>query len=372
MAIIISKDGNNAQKIDETQFGLEDKLQEYVKNNPDIVPIYEIQQDARLLILAREFGTNSGPIDALGVDQDGNIYVIETKLYKNPDKRTVLAQALDYGASLWRHSGDTSDFIEVLNQKVTSQFGTGLLEKLQDFFETDDPQMLVDAIAKNVVNGNIKFVILMDTVDDRLKDLITYVNQNSKFDVYAVDLKYYKHEEFEIIIPKLYGSEVKKAVTTFDESLRFDNQKIVNWITELNPDYLTIDHDNTTRTFIRFTTSYLDELMPPRDDTNSGWKNGTAYYYEIRTDRSGWVKIQLALNSTGVNEAQAAGQQKLIQFSEKNPKKPEWMWFLAAGWQVDYQSGEATLHHEIKRVITTDIPEFEAALRSFAEQEVKN
>lgn len=370
MAIIVSKNGNNAQKLDETRFGLENQLQEYVKNNPDIIPIYEIQQDARLFILAREFGTNSGPIDALGVDQDGNIYVIETKLYKNPDKRIVLAQALDYGASLWRHSGDAADFVEILNHRVLAQFGIGLVEKLQDFFEVDDTKFIIDTMAKNVVNGNIKFVILMDKVEDRLKDLITYVNQNSRFDIYAVDLEYYKHDEFEIIIPKLYGSEVKKEVTAHDDSMRFDNQKIINWINEINPDYLAISQDNTTKTFIRFTTKVLDELMPPRDDNLSGWINGTAYYYEIRTDRSGWVKIQLALNSTNVNAEQATGQRKIIRFVEKQPKKNEWTWFMAAGWKVDYQNGESTLRNDIQRVITKEIPEFESKLKAFAYAEL--
>lgn len=40
-------------------------------------------------------------IDAVALDQNGDIYLIETKLYKNPDKRQVIAQVLDYGASLW-------------------------------------------------------------------------------------------------------------------------------------------------------------------------------------------------------------------------------------------------------------------------------
>jgi hypothetical protein len=52
----------------------------------------------------------------------------------------------------------------------------------------------------------------MDSLDERLKDLILYINQNSKFDIYAVDFEYYKHDQFEIVIPKLYGTEVKKMV----------------------------------------------------------------------------------------------------------------------------------------------------------------
>lgn len=365
MAIIVSKDGLNAQKIDESRFGLEDQLQEYVKNNPDIVPIYEIYEDARLLVLAREFGTNSGPIDALGVDQEGNVYVIETKLYKNPDKRTVLAQALDYGASLWRHSGDTSDFIDSLNQRVTKQFEISLLEKLQDFFDIEEAQLIMDTMSKNVMNGNIKFVILMDQVDDRLKDLITYVNQNSRFDIYAVDLQYYKHDQFEIVIPKLYGAQVKKGVSSHEDTLRFDNQKIIDWINNLDADYLTIDVNSTTKTYIRFTTIKLDSLMPPRDDSISGWKNGTSYFYEIRTDRSGWVKVQLALNSTGLSDAQTQGQNKLIQFVGKQPKKTDWQWFTAAGWKVDFQHDEESLKRDIEKVILKEIPLFESNVMSF-------
>ena len=52
----------------------------------------------------------------------------------------------------------------------------------------------------------------MDKLDDRLKDLILYVNQNSQFDVYAVEFEYYKHDTYEIIIPKLFGTEVKKDI----------------------------------------------------------------------------------------------------------------------------------------------------------------
>jgi hypothetical protein len=50
----------------------------------------------------------------------------------------------------------------------------------------------------------------MDAIDDRLKDLIVYINQNSQFDIYAVQMEYYKFEKYEIMIPKLFGVEVKK------------------------------------------------------------------------------------------------------------------------------------------------------------------
>lgn len=76
-------------------------MQNYIQENPEALPVYEIREDIRLFIIAREFPTKSGPIDALGIDKDGEVYIIETKLYKNPDKRLVVAQVLDYGAAVW-------------------------------------------------------------------------------------------------------------------------------------------------------------------------------------------------------------------------------------------------------------------------------
>ncbi len=73
MAIIISENGKNAKRVEESNFALEDRLQQYIYDNPDAIPIYDIEQDTRLFIAAREFGTKSGPIDALGFDASGNI-----------------------------------------------------------------------------------------------------------------------------------------------------------------------------------------------------------------------------------------------------------------------------------------------------------
>ncbi len=214
MAIIISKNSKNAERVEESSFGLEDNLQQYISDNPDAIPIYEIDENIRLLVLAREFPTDSGPIDALGIDQNGEIYLVETKLYKNPDKRLVVAQVLDYGASLWKSSIDFDDFLVLLNKHVTSLFGIGATEKIGDFFDIEPEEVgsILENVKNNLNNGIFKFVVLMDKLERRLKDLILFLNQNSQFDVFAVELEYYKKDDLEIIIPKIHGAEVKKNV----------------------------------------------------------------------------------------------------------------------------------------------------------------
>ncbi|MBN1262841.1 MAG: hypothetical protein JW991_00625 [Candidatus Pacebacteria bacterium] len=212
MAIIISKNGKNAVKIDKSNFKLEDHLQQYIYDNPESIPLYEIKEDIRLLILAREFSTKSGPIDALGIDKDGEIYLVETKLYKNPDKRTVVAQVLDYGASLWSNYRDFADFIEQVGIHTNKDFNQTLGQRLGEFFgiSEDETDTLLENTRRNLSDGNFKFVVLMNHLHPQLKDLIIFLNNNSEFTVYAVELEYYKHQDFEILIPKLYGSEVKK------------------------------------------------------------------------------------------------------------------------------------------------------------------
>jgi hypothetical protein len=212
MTIIISKNGKGAVRVDKSDFELEDHLQQYIYDNPETIPLYDIKEDIRLLILAREFSTESGPIDALGVDKDGEIYLIETKLYKNPDKRTVVAQVLDYGASLWSNYRDFNNFIEQVNTYTNKDFSQNISQRLNDFFGISDEEVkvLLDSVRRNLNDGNFKFVVLMDHLHDQLRDLIVYLNNNSEFTVYAVELEYYKHKEFEILIPKLYGAEVKK------------------------------------------------------------------------------------------------------------------------------------------------------------------
>lgn len=222
MAIIISSNGDKAVKVDKSTFDKEDHLQKYIYDNPESIPLYDIKEDIRLLILAREFPTNSGPIDAIGVDKDGEIYIIETKLYKNPDKRTVVAQALDYGAALWKHSNDFNEFTTTLNRHTQKAFDLSLSAKLQEYFEVTEEELdtLLEKVKSNLSDGILHFVVLMDSLDARLKDLILYVNQNSQFDIYAVELEYYKHDTYEIVIPKIYGSEVKKDINVSSSSER--------------------------------------------------------------------------------------------------------------------------------------------------------
>ena len=77
-------------------------LQEILYSHPELLPVNEIDDFyAPPISIGREVGTDRGPIDNLYVSPVGGITIVETKLWKNPDKhRTVVAQVIDYAKEL--------------------------------------------------------------------------------------------------------------------------------------------------------------------------------------------------------------------------------------------------------------------------------
>jgi hypothetical protein len=209
MAIILARRGRPVMKLERTIIEQENYLQRYLDEHPDILPLDQLEAEIRPLVLVREFSTKSGPIDAVAIDENANIYLIETKLYKNPDKRLVLAQVLDYGAALWKRYSDPDDFISELDSKMQERTGKGLLQRIAEFYALESEALSAyrENLKSRVVSGQFRFVVLMDTVEDRLKDLISYVNANSRFKILGVGLDFYQHEDIDILIPTLYGAE---------------------------------------------------------------------------------------------------------------------------------------------------------------------
>jgi len=213
MTIIVTRDGKDPKILKKQDFENEDWLQDYINKVSDSIPLYG--EDTKLFIIDREFSTKSGPIDALGIDVAGQIYVIETKLDRNSDKRHIIAQLLDYGASLWSKTS-FDEFFNDVDSRVNKNFGMSFNQKIREFFETDDDDKIssiIDNMRGNLSDGIFKFVILMDKIEEKLKDLVLFINQSSNFKVHAVELEHYKFNDYELIIPKLFGAEVKKTTS---------------------------------------------------------------------------------------------------------------------------------------------------------------
>ena len=73
MSIVVSRDGKEATPLERSIIKDEAYLQQYILDNPETLPLDQIQRDIRPMVLLREFPTSSGTIDALATHADGRI-----------------------------------------------------------------------------------------------------------------------------------------------------------------------------------------------------------------------------------------------------------------------------------------------------------
>ncbi len=246
MVLIISKKGDATQIVKPKKIGLEEDMQDFIKDHPEVIPFYEIEEGKKILVIIKEFSTNSGPVDAVGIDQEGHIYLIETKLEKNTDKRRVIAQILDYASSMWKNT-TYYDFTTIVNNYLRKEKDTDLDSEIMDYFGVDDPNPIKNSINENISAGHYRLVIVMDRIDDALKDTITFLNTHTDFDIYGIELNYYEYNGMEIVSPNIIGTEIRKEhlkPTDEDPSLKNFMTKVkekVTQETEANFEYLTLN-----------------------------------------------------------------------------------------------------------------------------------
>ena len=168
MSIIVIKNGV-ATRVSASEFLLEDDMQAQIATNPRVLPLHDIRDGAELAAVVREVPVATGYIDLLGFDGDGEVYVIETKLARNPDRRTVVAQALDYGAALWTAYADPATFFATIDERLARAEVPRLLEALRNAHAGDEAAGVrtMERIGENIAKGAFRFVIPMDRIGRR-------------------------------------------------------------------------------------------------------------------------------------------------------------------------------------------------------------
>jgi len=181
---IILRDGN-ASPLSQIDFsakeGLFDErwIQKLVFDHPECVPIRQIEPGFGTLIsICRELPTAHGPIDNLLMTCDGDIVIVEAKLWRNPQaRREVVAQALDYASCIFRLGYEQFE-AAVRKARQSDSLAT---ESLYQLFSSDpevpDQQHFIDAVATNLTRGNIAVIVLGDGIRSEVK-LLTEILQS--------------------------------------------------------------------------------------------------------------------------------------------------------------------------------------------------
>ncbi len=210
MSLVISDKEGVIERLNEQDYESEEQMQEYIEENPEVVPLHEVKNDTKFSVIAREYTVDGEYVDAIILDEDGDVYIIETKLESNSDKRKVIAQAFDYGAALW-DSQQPYKTIEQLEGDLDQHSSLREWAEAELNLEGDSYELFRKQLMENLDKGNFSYVIVMDGIEDRLKTLIKYLNKNSSFTLFGVELDYYKFEDKIIANPNIFGAELKKS-----------------------------------------------------------------------------------------------------------------------------------------------------------------
>ena len=138
-------------------------LQELVETNPEILPVAEIEPAFTPMVsVGREVTTISGYIDNLLLSPQGNLVIVETKLWRNPEaRREVVGQIIDYAKDV---SHWTFQKLEGEVRKYNAEHRKsedGILDSLRRIEDIDESEegVIIDAISRNLQAG--RFLLLV-------------------------------------------------------------------------------------------------------------------------------------------------------------------------------------------------------------------
>jgi len=156
-------------------------LQDLIMKRPDLLPLEEIEPAFEGVVpVCVELPSTSGFLDNLLITPDGNIVLIECKLWRNPEsRREVMAQIIDYANALstWTY--------EKLNDAVKQAGGGNGLTKKASLYELvsssrqiDEPSF-IDAVSRNLKRGRFLLLILGDGIREGVESMTEFLQQHA-------------------------------------------------------------------------------------------------------------------------------------------------------------------------------------------------
>gem|GEM_PF-1720505 len=216
---IIFKQDNDGRiiKILPSRYDDENMLKRLIKEYPTLLPTPTTSSE-RIFTLTDEYPIDVGSIDILCVDNEGNIYIVETKLQKNSDRRSIIAQLLDYASQMAKESFDT------FKRKIEERTGESIYKILGEDTE------IVNSIKQSLDEKRFVLIVCMDDIEQRLKDVIIHLNRDWGMDIFGLELnKYYIEGHGEVFVPIITPppgmniastTKPRRIPITFDELIK--------------------------------------------------------------------------------------------------------------------------------------------------------
>ncbi len=198
MSILIRQHGSKWERAIRAQFVDEKQLQTLLYESPELLQT----EDDLGIVFAREASLpGSGYTDLIGIDLDGNVFLVETKLARNSEiRREVIGQILEYAAFLWGKS------YEDIDQIFLTREGKSILQLLSSKHPEISGDELRRAVAANLADGRFSLFIVVDTINRELEKIIAFLSsRGGGLKLQAIAMPVYTRDNLEILAPQVYG-----------------------------------------------------------------------------------------------------------------------------------------------------------------------
>ena len=145
-------------------------LEQWIKTNPEII-------GKDIAIIGEQVYSKSGPMDFLGIDNNGNTVVVELKRDKLP--RECLSQAIDYASDV--SSWDIETIREIC-QQYTEQ-------SLEVYFSENFEDKEFDEMA---INQSVRILLVGFSMEEPLTRMIEWLSNTYNISINAIILNYTK------------------------------------------------------------------------------------------------------------------------------------------------------------------------------------
>lgn len=156
----------------------EDTLQKLIFDHPQLLPVTTLEPNfTEIIPVCRELPTPAGPLDNLFVTPQGNLILVECKLWRNPEaRRKVIAQIMDYAKEIALWSYD--DLMHAINRANQTDHGNPLYELIKESPDVPQEQVFVDQVSRNLSLGRHLLLIVGDGIQEGAERLTDFLQQN--------------------------------------------------------------------------------------------------------------------------------------------------------------------------------------------------
>ena len=259
-----------------------------------------------LRVVARQLPTDAGFPDLLGIDQDGQLVVLELK--RGTLTRDAVAQVLDYGSDLRERAP------EDLARLIEQHSGQGGVEEIEDFIDWHGREY-PDA---EVLQQTPRMVLVGLGVDERAKRIVNFLAES------GVDIQLLTFHAFNLNGKLLLAKQVETVSPSVSRSEARGTSKQANLA-----NLLALAEQHRVSDLLREVADFIDKRLPCYR-----WPGKTAYSFSLqeRTETGSptlrsyltlyvdyWQK-RGALVLTLSSRAQEAAAEAMTRFLESLPE----------------------------------------------------